>query len=403
MVDDTQKHKNNIVNVGSQSSDDSSRLIDKAGDVVNNWMDRNRSMVLRQTPVWAQAMTGAVVALGGIVVLGSIFFRIDEVVTVQGQLKSIGGTVEVKTPAGGRIAEIFFSDGESVAKDQLLVRFDTSEALDEKETLTRMIALEENELISRLETLKSQANMLASRKDVLNQKLSTKTQIINELEKLAFSGGYQRLQLLEKKDQLFSLQEELNELDEQFSQLKLQEDQMKLKTRKNIDQMKSSLKKAELQLLYRNVVAPVSGIVFDPKAYLTGVLSPGERILSLVPQAGLYAEVFVPNKDVGFVKKGQKTKVRVDAFPYSRYGELDGKVLQIGADALTPTQTMNYFRFPVKIKLDSYSLSKDENKIPLMSGMAITANLKLREKRIISLVSDLLVDQTDSVKSIRQQ
>ena len=35
--------------------------------------------------------------------------------------------------------------------------------------------------------------------------------------------------------------------------------------------------------------------------------------------------------------------------------------------------------------------------------MAIQANLKLRDKRVISLVSDMLVDQTESVKSIRQQ
>ena len=35
--------------------------------------------------------------------------------------------------------------------------------------------------------------------------------------------------------------------------------------------------------------------------------------------------------------------------------------------------------------------------------MAVTTNLKLRDKRVISLVSDLLVDQTDSVRRIRQQ
>ena len=45
----------------------------------------------------------------------------------------------------------------------------------------------------------------------------------------------------------------------------------------------------------------------------------------------------------------------------------------------------------------------DDIKIPLKPGMSITTNLKLRDKRVISLVSDLLVDQTDSIKSIRQQ
>ena len=51
----------------------------------------------------------------------------------------------------------------------------------------------------------------------------------------------------------------------------------------------------------------------------------------------------------------------------------------------------------------AYSEEIDGIKIPLKSGMAITTNLKLRDKRVISLVSDLLVDQTDSVRSLRQQ
>ena len=48
------------------------------------------------------------------------------------------------------------------------------------------------------------------------------------------------------------------------------------------------------------------------------------------------------------------------------------------------------------------TFSKAREIIPLRSGMAVTANLKLRDKRVISLLSDLLVDQGDSIRSIRQ-
>ena len=117
----------------------------------------------------------------------------------------------------------------------------------------------------------------------------------------------------------------------------------------------------------------------------------------------MHAEVFVPNQDIGFVKSGQQAKVRIDAFPFTRYGELDAQVSHIGADALEPSKVMSYYRFPVKLRLQSNYLEKDNIKIPLKSGMSITTNLKLRDKRVISLISDLLVDQTDSVRSIRQQ
>ena len=54
----------------------------KLGDATNKWMLRNRSLVLRQTPVWAQRFAGILIGLGSIAFIGACFFRIDEVVTV---------------------------------------------------------------------------------------------------------------------------------------------------------------------------------------------------------------------------------------------------------------------------------------------------------------------------------
>ena len=375
----------------------------KAGDAANRWMARNRSLVLRQTPVWAQSLAALMIGLGGIALIGGIFFRIDEVVTVQGQLKSIGGTVDVKTPAGGRVAEVLFEDGEAVEKGQKLLRFDTRQAANQKNTLTRLIALEEDQLKTQLETLESQKTSLAGRQDVLERRLKTKSTILSEMQVLVEQGGFQRLQFLEQQDQLFELQKQLGELQEQQSRIQLQADQIRLQSRKSINQMRNQLQQAEVQLQYQNVIAPVAGVVFDPQARLEGVLQPGERILSIVPQQGLYAEVFVPNKDIGFVKTGQAAKVRVDAFPFTRYGELPAAVRQIAADALEPDATQNFYRFPVKLNLERSTLESNGVSIPLKPGMAVTTNLKLRDKRVISLLSDLLVDQTDSVRSIRQQ
>ena len=158
-----------------------------------------------------------------------------------------------------------------------------------------------------------------------------------------------------------------------------------------------------MQLLYQNVVAPASGIVFDPQAQNEGVIAAGERILSIVPQKGLYAEVLVPNKDIGYIQINQSAQVRVDAFPFSRYGEIPASITQIAADALPPSSTTPFYRFPVKLKLSKSTLSSKGSAIPLKSGMSITTNLKLRDKRVISIVSDIFVDQTDSIRSLRQQ
>jgi hemolysin D len=378
-------------------------LKQRAGKAANSWLARNRSLVLRQTPFWAQGLVAILISLGSVAVVGSIVLRIDEVVTVQGQLQSIGGTVEVKTPAGGRVAEVLFRDGDNVRKGQKLLRFDTRSALEQKNTLTRLIALEQKQLATQLKTLTSQRATLMSRREVFQQRMRTKSTMLEAMQTLVDQGGFQRLQYLEQQDQLFALQKQVSELTEEESQLQLQAEQLRLQSSKSIDQMRNQLKEAEVQLEYQNVLAPSSGVVFDPKVRVDGVLQPGERILSIVPQQGLYAEVFVPNQDIGFIKPGQQAKVRVDAFPFTRYGELPGQVSQIAEDALPPDQTRNFYRFPVKLKLERPYLESDGVRIPLKAGMAVTTNLKLRDKRVISLVSDLLVDQTDSVRRIRQQ
>ena len=359
------------------------------GDAAEKWLARNRSLVLRQTPVWAQSLAVIFIAMGSIAVLGAIFFKIDEVITVSGQLEAINGTTDVKTPAGGKVAAVFFKDGEFIRKGQKLVRFDTRQAADEKATLSALILLEQKDL-------NNKKGILGERYSVLAQKVNTNEGIVRELKGLVDKGGFQRVQYLQQLDQLFELKSQLQSVKLEMSRITLEAD-------KSIGQMRNKLRSAELQLQYQNVMAPASGIVFEPKVRVDGVLQAGETILTIVPQQGLKAEIFVSNKDIGFVKTGLMAKVRVDAFPFTRYGELEGKVYQIGADSLPPSEIANYYRFPVKLSLNRSFLKSQGVVIPLRSGMAITANLKLREKRVISLISDLLVDQTESVKGLRQQ
>jgi hemolysin D len=372
-----------------ESSSEPASLKERLEQASNGWLAKNRSLVLRQTPVWAQSLAALLISLGTIAVVGGYLFKIDEVVTVQGQLTSTGGNREVKTPAGGKVAAVYFKDNEVVRKGQVLVRFDTRQAADEQATLTRLIALEQQDLQSKL-------TILAGRLDVLEAKLNTQESITQELGQLVSSGGFQRIQYLQELDKLL-------ELRDQVANTELEKRRAQLETAKSIGQMRNRLRNAELQLQYQTVVAPVDGVVFDPQASPQGVLEAGARILTIVPQRGLQAEVFVQNKDIGFVDRGQKAKVRVDAFPFARYGELQGKVVSIGADALPPDQEQNYYRFPVKITLNRSFLQTKDQTIPLQAGMAVSANLKLREKRVISLISDMLVDQTDSLKSLRQQ
>jgi len=373
------------------------------GDAANEWLAKNRSLVLRQSPVWAKSLAAVFISLGTLAIVGGFLFKIDEVVTVQGQLQAVDGSAEVMTPIGGQVDEVFFKDGEFVEKGKLLVRFDTTAAAKESETLTRMIALEESKLQQQMLVLSSRRDVLNQRLELLREKLSTKQEIVRSLEGLVSEGGFQRIPFLEETDKLLELRTQVSQVAEEMEQLSFQINQTSLESERSISEMRNKLVQANLQLRYQNVRAPADGIVFDPQAKAQSVVRPGDRILTLVPQDKLYARVFIPNKDIGFVKPGQEAKVRVDAFPFTRYGEVPGKVENVGADALPPDETNPGYRFPAKIQLERPYLESQGIKVPLRSGMAVTTNLKLREKPVISLLSDLFVNQFDAVKSIRQQ
>ena len=81
--------------------------------------------------------------------------------------------------------------------------------------------------------------------------------------------------------------------------------------------------------------APQSGFVKDLATHTIGtVAAPGTILMTLVPENDtLVAEVWVSNEDVGFVRPGQKVKLKLAAFPFQKYGMVEGRVLQVSADA----------------------------------------------------------------------
>ena len=191
------------------------------------WLARNRSLVLRQTPVWAQSLAAILVGLGVSAVTAGLLFRIDEVITVKGQLESLSGSVDVKTPAGGKIAEVLFQDGSFVQKGQLLIRFDTQQATANQATSKRLIELERSELANKL-------NILKGRASVLQKKVDTNVEISQELSELVKSGGFQRVQYLQQIDQLYELQNQL-------ASINLEMNRSKLEAEKSIGQLVNQL------------------------------------------------------------------------------------------------------------------------------------------------------------------
>ena len=354
----------------------------------DHWWDRQHSLVLRQTPTWAQALTLGLFMLGSGAGMASIFIKIDEVITVSGTLVPTQGVNEVMTPAGGLVKTVLVREGQMVDKGEKLVEFDTRRASQEIRNIEKQI--EENE-----KAYLSSERAMRTKRDAQLNSLKTNNSILKRLEKLMEYGAIEENRLLQQHDKVYQIQAQVQEIEEQMIQ-------NESNYKRTMSELQSRLSANKIQKQYEIVNSPISGVVFDIKANESGVLGGGEQIMKIVSQSNLKANVSVTNKDIGFVRIGQATKVRVDAFNFTQFGVIEGKIASIGADVIKPDAENNSYRFPVSIDLEKNYLETKGTKIPVTSGMSITANIKLREKRLISVINDVFNNNYDALKQLRQ-
>ena len=146
--------------------------------------------------------------------------------------------------------------------------------------------------------------------------------------------------------------------------------------------------------------APQSGIVKDLATHTIGtVVSTGTVLLSIVPEhEPLVAEVMVRNDDVGFVHPQQKVKIKLAAYPFQKYGLLDGEVQQVWPDASEPNspsssspshsndnsaQNEATTGFKAIVSLDRQTLSAAGESLNLVAGMQVVAEVREGRRTVL--------------------
>jgi len=160
---------------------------------------------------------------------------------------------------------------------------------------------------------------------------------------------------------------------------------------KEIAGLEQELTKAGVLMRRQQLTAPVSGSVHRLAVHtIGGVVKPAEPLMYIVPdEAGLEVEAWVRNRDIGFVDNGQETEIKVDTFPFTRYGTIPGRVASVSQDAVTDAEHGLVYR--AKIILERSTIEVGERMVALAPGMAVTAELKTGRRRLIEfLVSPLL-------------
>jgi hemolysin D len=172
--------------------------------------------------------------------------------------------------------------------------------------------------------------------------------------------------------------------------------------------------RAASQAAWFTLRSPVNGTVQQLSVHTVGGVVPAAQPLMRVVPADeqMEVQVYLQNKDVGFVRVGQSAKVKVAAFDYTRYGTIAGRVVSVSQDAIEGSTNPQDnggqakerspedmgSRYLVRVALQRATMKVDGRLVPLLPGMAVTAEIKTGRRRVIDyFLSPLLREGTGSL------
>ncbi|MDR3436486.1 HlyD family type I secretion periplasmic adaptor subunit [Telmatospirillum sp.] len=173
--------------------------------------------------------------------------------------------------------------------------------------------------------------------------------------------------------------------------------------------LSQELAKAEQRDRLMTLTAPVDGVVQQLAVHAPGaVVSQGSPVLMVVPEnEGIAVEVSLPNKDAGFVLPGQAVEIKVESFPFTRYGTVPGTVQHVSGDAVQNDGDSGQRRgggangddqapvYSVRIKPSTDHITADGRLVALTPGMAVTAEIKIGKRRVIEYLLDPVLRYRD--------
>ena len=167
-----------------------------------------------------------------------------------------------------------------------------------------------------------------------------------------------------------------------------------------IAELENNLAKAKKALEQTTITAPVDGTILALNTRtIGGVVNVAERIAQIVPDNDLlYVDVTLDNQDVGFVRVGQRVVIKVATYPFQRYGYLEGTVENISPDAVQDEKKGLVYK--AKVKLSGANSSK-KNRLKLLPGMSVSAEITTGKRRIIEFFLDPLMTHIDDSLKVR--
>jgi len=338
------------------------------------------------------------------------YAEIDQITRAPGSVIASQRSQLIQSQDGGTIEQILVQDGEVVERDQVLVRLEKArteasflEARAKSVGLAATVARLRAEVFGGQPQFPpqikdypqfrdNQLSLFRKRQSAINEELQALETLVElarrELEltrPLLKTGDVSQTDVLRLERQLAEIRSQITNKRNRY----FQDAQAELsKALEDLAAVEQTVVQRLTQVEQTELRAPVRGLVKNIRITTRGgVIRPGEEVMQIVPlEDDLVIEARVMPADIAFIKPGLSATVKIDAYDYTIYGDLPGKLIYISPDTLTDDLKQGelpYYRVRVRTEGRQFSGRPDED-LEIQPGMTATVELRTGSNTVIN-------------------
>ena len=348
---------------------------------------------------------------GGVIIY-SVFFvicillfsicliKVDEVVKVQGVVKTETNISTIKNIVSGKILKIYYRPGKKVSKGELLFKIDDENLLSEFKTQNEYLKFYENELSIYNDLIYLISNKNFKRKNFSKEvllKYDTYLSTINKMQKEIDISKNTYNDELSKPENL-TTKNSIRDKKSSYEYLSLGLEEYKLKYKNEITEqiktyeklcldLNNKIKNIELEIEKTNVLSPVDGFVQEIQNFNEGdFIFSSQDVVKIIPSENnlFQAQLYLRTSDVGKITEGLQVKLRFPAYPFYEYRGLTGKIENLDFDT-TNLNSGSFYKLNCEFD-KNFLVDKNGRKYDLRSGLDIDARIIVDRKTILKLL-----------------